>query len=209
MNELADWQEYVRLFGGLIAMLNIAGNVPVFLTLTGHLDRSEKRKCALAATMTALCILSVSALFGDVVLDFFGISISNVRIAGGLILIGFGLRMVGVFGPEKPQQDAGAGSAISIGVSPLGMPLLAGPGAISTAIIYAQLHETYLHGVVVLLIVFAACALLYATFQFAILAGSRVNPTAAILINRTMGLIVVSIAVALVSDGIRAEFLAG
>jgi multiple antibiotic resistance protein len=151
-------------------------------------------------------VLSVFALVGDFVLSLFGISIANVRIAGGLVLLFFSLKMMGILDSEEPPHEESAGNPIAVGVSPIGMPLLAGPGAISTVIIYAQIHETPGHSVVVQLTILAVCCLLFISLQIAAVIGHRLNETATTVISRTTGLIVASVAMALVTTGIKQDF---
>jgi multiple antibiotic resistance protein len=203
---LLNWQEYAHLFVGLYAMLNVSGNLSNFLGATARFDAGQKRKCALVATLTVFLVLSIFALVGDVVLSLFGISIANVRIAGGLVLLFFSLKMMGILHSEEPPHEEGAGNPIAVGVSPIGMPLLAGPGAISTVIIYAQIHETPGHSVVVQLTILAVCCLLFISLQIAAVIGHRLNETATTVISRTTGLIVASVAMALVTTGIKQDF---
>jgi multiple antibiotic resistance protein len=205
-SDLANWQEYAHLFVGLYAMLNVAGNLSTFLGTTARFTVREKRKCALVATVTVFLVLSVFALVGDFVLSLFGISIANVRIAGGLVLLFFSLKMMGILHSEEPPHEESAGNPIAVGVSPIGMPLLAGPGAISTVIIYAQIHETPGHSVVVQLTILAVCCLLFISLQIAAVIGHRLNETATTVISRTTGLIVASVAMALVTTGIKQDF---
>lgn len=205
-SELTNWQEYAHLFIGLFAMLNVFGNLPNFLGATARFSPKEKRKCVMVATLTTFLVLAIFSLIGDFVLTLFGISIANVRIAGGLVLLFFSLKMMGILHSPEPEHEPATSNPIAVGVSPIGMPLLAGPGAISTVIIYAQIHETAGHSVVVLLIIFGVCALIFASLQIAAVLGHRLNETTVTVISRTTGLIVAAVAIALVTSGIKQDF---
>ncbi|MCP4306825.1 MAG: MarC family protein [bacterium] len=95
------------------------------------------------------------------------------------------------------------------------MPLIAGPGAISTVLIYGQLHPphlihpTHFHTMIVSAVVVTTCAVLLVSLRIAIMTGKFIGPTAVVLINRIMGLIVAAIAVNFLFSGIRAELYAG
>lgn len=204
--ELTNWQEYAHLFVGLYAMLNVTGNLSNFLGATARFSPKEKRKCVVVATLTVFLVLSVFSLVGDFVLTLFGISIANVRIAGGLVLLFFSLKMMGILHTPEPEHEPAISNPVAVGVSPIGMPLLAGPGAISTVIIYAQIHETTGHTAVVLLTILGVCGLLFTSLQIAAVIGHRMNETTITVISRTTGLIVASVAMALVTSGIKQDF---
>jgi multiple antibiotic resistance protein len=163
-------------------------------------------RCAVITTLTVFGILSLFAMLRDLVLDAFGIGVNDVRIAGGMILLFFGLRMAGAIGEPKASGELVSGDPVSIAVSPLGMPMLAGPATISTVIVFSQIDETYFHGLALVLTIIAACAAVFMALQLAIFLGPRINATAAMLLNRMMGLIVASIAAGILTTGIRNDF---
>ena len=206
MDELTNFGEYLTLFAGLFAMLNIAKNIPLFLNFTAEFSRSNASKTAISASVTTLISLTAFTVFGDSILLYFNITISHVQISGGIILLINALTMVGAIRFQEARNSEVTGNPIAIGVSPLGIPLIAGPGAITTVMVYAQIHPSYLHIIVVCITILITSILLFITLQIAVFLGNFIGPTAAILINRIMGLIVAAIAVNFLVSGIKTAF---
>lgn len=206
MEELTNWGEYITLFAGMFAMLNIPKNTTIFLDLTADFTRREATVTAITAALTTLAVLELFTLFGGSILAFFQITIDHVQIAGGAILLIHALSMVGVISTGSLGEARAAANPIAIGLSPLGVPLIAGPGAISTVLVYAQDHASPLHIAVVSITMLAVSVALFASLRIAVAAGNFIGPTATILINRIMGLIVAAIAVNFLVTGIKAEF---
>jgi MarC family membrane protein len=138
---------FIFLFAALFSVLNPIGTVPIFVGLTQDYNKKERSRVALWTAVNVFIILIISFFIGQYVLEFFGITISALRIAGGIIIAssGFGL-LNGKFKQnrgidKKVQQDIE--NRTDIALTPLAMPMLAGPGSISLLIAYYQEnHET-------------------------------------------------------------------
>lgn len=123
----------VIVFGGLFPIANPFSAAPVFLALTKDFSKEERSQVALKASMYMAAVLIVSLLGGALILGFFGITIPGLRIAGGIILIILGLRML--FPSEvNESQDQGKEDQGNIAFTPLAMPMLSGPGSISVVL---------------------------------------------------------------------------
>lgn len=123
----------VLVFGGLFPIANPFSAAPVFLALTKDSSKEERSQVALKASMYMAAVLIVSLLGGALILGFFGITIPGLRIAGGIILVILGLRML--FPSEVNQsQDQGKQDQGNIAFTPLAMPMLSGPGSISVVL---------------------------------------------------------------------------
>ena len=136
---------FVFLFAALFSVLNPIGTVPIFVGLTQDYSKKERSRVALWTAINVFIILIISFFIGQYVLQFFGITISALRIAGGIIIAssGFGL-LNGKFNKnkginKKVQQDIENRNEIAL--TPLAMPMLAGPGSISLLIAYYQEHH--------------------------------------------------------------------
>ncbi len=134
------WLGFVQVFFAIFGVMDPVGNVPVFISLTGKLDRKERERLATAAVIRAGVILTVFVFLGNAVLNASHISIESFRIAGGLILVLLGLQILFGINIENEQPDEES----DISVVPLAMPLIAGPGMITSAVILSKEYGYFL-----------------------------------------------------------------
>ncbi|OGS81599.1 MAG: antibiotic resistance protein MarC [Flavobacteria bacterium RIFCSPLOWO2_12_FULL_31_7] len=133
---------FIYLFVALFSVLNPIGTVPIFVGLTQGYTSSERSKTSLITSINVFVILLISFFVGQYVLSFFGITITALRIAGGIIIASSGFSLLnGNFSKnkginKKVQKEAEARQHIAL--TPLAMPMLAGPGSISLLIAYYQ-----------------------------------------------------------------------
>ena len=134
---------FIVVFGALFSVMNPLGTVPVFVGLTTDHSKSERSEIAFKASLNVLIILVVSFFAGKYILIFFGISIDSLKIAGGLIIASSGFALLtGKFAEhkgmkrERVQEDIQNREEISL--TPLALPMIAGPGTISLLITYNQ-----------------------------------------------------------------------
>lgn len=127
---------------GLLPIVNPFSVAPLFLTLTADMDEHTRRQQALQACVYGFLILLTFLLLGSFIIEFFGISVSGIRVAGGLIIAFIGFRML--FPDPHPAMHTAAASdkrITDVSFTPLAMPSLAGPGSISLALSAAgQMH---------------------------------------------------------------------
>lgn len=193
----------------LFIIVDPLAGVPVFLAITPDNSRQERRSMALRGSLAAFGILVFFILCGRLVTTYFGIETASVRICGGLLLFVISLEMLygrstGTVTSRREERLAEAKEDISI--TPLAFPLLAGPGAIATALIFAE-HAQSLTAWAALLagngVVFAMTGL----FLFHADPLARCFGTlGAAIVTRLMGLIMAFLAVQYVVDGIRGAF---
>ena len=126
------WNEYVRFFTALFVILDPFAAIPVFLTLTVGYTQIERARIVMRTAFTVAGVLLVSALFGEAILTGLGTSLASFRVGGGLILILMALVTLHGQGSREPIDLA---DRDAIAIVPLAVPLMAGPGAISTVII--------------------------------------------------------------------------
>lgn len=132
--------------GALAPIMNPFSTAPLFASLTAGMERKKRNRQALLSCVYAFAILAVFLLLGSAVIDFFGISVPGVRVAGGLIISTIGFRML--FPQPQPGTDPGAPvpQDVDIAFSPIAMPSLAGPGSISVVLTAAgyirSIHPT-------------------------------------------------------------------
>jgi multiple antibiotic resistance protein len=128
------WASFVQVFFAVFGVMDPVGNVPMFLSLTGKIGKAERERLATQAVIRAGIILTIFVFLGNFLLDAFHISMESFRIAGGIVLILLGLQIL--FGVNVENERPEEGSDIS--VVPLAMPLIAGPGMITSAIILSK-----------------------------------------------------------------------
>jgi multiple antibiotic resistance protein len=195
----------------LLAIVNPVGVLPFFLHFTQHFSPEQRRQTIRVSALAAGLVVAVSALAGNKIIAFFGISIASFQVGGGTLLLISALQMLNAQPAEsKPtdvsdgQQKADAGA--SIAVVPLTIPLLTGPATISTMVIYAERTRHWWeqavlvgYGLVVALATFAVFTL---SGQLARLIGR----TGINVMTRLMGLILAALAVEIMADGLTQLF---
>jgi multiple antibiotic resistance protein len=201
-------------FTTLFVVIDPPGLLPVLLALTPGVAPTERRRMALRGTLIATIILLAFALVGDFVLGLLGIGLPAFRIAGGVMLLLIALEMVFERRAERrsraAQEMKGVGGPDDISVFPLAIPLLSGPGAITSVMLLTARHEGDLAAqatiVAILLLVMALCALI---FRFIEPIERLLGATVTHIVSRLLGILLAALAVQYVLDGIRNAFSLG
>lgn len=189
----------VLCFSSLFTVVDPLAAAPVFASITRGQSPAAARRLALRACLVALGVLVSFAVGGAFLFKLFGITIDAFRIAGGIVFVLLGLPMLSGAHEEKHATDSSDDPA----VVPLGVPLIGGPGAITTTMILMGQSPSGLHTTA-----FFLALLLVVFVTFVVLALSpfilgKLNKSALVLITKIMGLIVLVIGVQLVIDGAR------
>ncbi|MBM7036697.1 YchE family NAAT transporter [Vibrio ulleungensis] len=197
---------YLQFLVGLFAIVNPVGIMPVFVSLTSHLTESERIKTAATANIAVAVILIVSLLMGQWLLDMFSISLDSFRIAGGMLLLSIAFAMMnGKLGDHKQNQQEKSENASreQVGVVPLAMPLMAGPGAISSTIVLGTEHSGFLDilAISATIVVFSLFA--WALFRSAPYIVRLLGQTGINVITRIMGLILGALGIEFIVHGVR------
>jgi len=190
---------FVFLFAALFSVLNPIGTVPIFVGLTHDYTKKERSRVALWTGVNVFIILIISFFIGQYVLTFFGITISALRIAGGIIIAssGFGL-LNGKFNKnrgidKKVQQDIENRNEIAL--TPLAMPMLAGPGSISLLIAFYQEHNTtseiIISSIAILVVAFVVFLILRSAHYLAKYLGA----SGIVAISRIVGFLTIAIGI--------------
>jgi len=196
----------------LFVVVDPLGLVPTFLAITHGLPRQARRGVAWRASLIAALVLAGSALIGDWLLRTLSITLPAFRIAGGLLLFSIASEMV--FGLRIERQSQQAEEAIeervrNIAAFPLGVPLMAGPGAITACVLLAGRADGQAQRLALLLGVIAlVIAVCFAVFMLAARIAGIVGTTGNVVLSRLLGVLLAALAVQFVIDGVRAA-LAG
>jgi multiple antibiotic resistance protein len=205
---MLEFTEYTKIFIALLAIVNPIGAIPIVMALTAGTTEDEFRRTARTTVVSFLIILLAALLVGELLLGFFGISISSFRVGGGILLLLMAISML--HARQSPiafsEEEAGEGGRESVAVVPISMPLLAGPGAISTIILYthkshAPLHYIFMAGEIVLL-----SGVLWVAFLSIPWIARHTTQTGLNIFSRVMGLILAAIAVEFIANGIKGLF---
>jgi len=206
---MAAWVEYLKFFAGLVAILNPIGVIPIFINLTYNQTAAERNRTALMAAMTVGVVLAVALLCGELILNFFGISVASFQVAGGILILFNSLSMLQAkMGATRQTEEEAQETAEreDVAVVPIGVPLTAGPGAISTVILYG--HKPALLGQYVILIAGIAivAAIVWAAFRLAPLISHALSRTGINIVTRLMGLIMAAIGIEFIASGLKVLF---
>jgi multiple antibiotic resistance protein len=205
-SELRNWDEYSKLLIGLLAVTDPLGVYATVLGLTDNKVISEKKKIFRISALTFAVTLLLFTFLGKLILDLFGITIAAFKIAGGILFLFYALDMIGIIEMPKMAASDQSDRSGALGVMPIGIPLLAGPGTISTIIIFASQHDSLSHKLLVSFVVLTVALIVYLLYRSLLLMDSLIGKSGAIVINRIMGLLLAAIAVEFILDGIVAHF---
>lgn len=202
MNQLTEFG--ILAFTSLFTMVNPLGIIPVYISLTGDLETKEAKRVAVKATITALIILMLFAIGGKFIFDFFSISVNSLRIVGGIIFFIAGYDMLQArFIRTKSQSESDDEFVNDISLTPLAIPIICGPGAITVSIVLFNDASVMPQKLVLLLaiILVLAITLLFLLSARKIMRYLGENGNKVLM--RIMGLIVMVIAVEFVINGLR------
>ncbi|EKZ6378046.1 YchE family NAAT transporter [Klebsiella pneumoniae] len=206
---LFDFSAYFKFFIGLFALVNPVGIIPVFISMTSYQPAAVRNKTNLTANLSVAIILLTSLFLGDGILQIFGISIDSFRIAGGILVVTIAMSMIsGKLGEDKQNKQEKSETAVreSIGVVPLALPLMAGPGAISSTIVWGTRYHSWVHlvGFSLAIAVFALCCC--GIFRIAPWLVRLLGQTGINVITRIMGLLLMALGIEFIVTGIKALF---
>ncbi len=190
-------------FTSFLTLMNPMGIMPVFLTMTAQLNKRERRKTALKAVFTATLVLILFAFAGEYLFDFFGISVNGLKVVGGVLFFIMGYDMLNArLSPMKISAEDAEKYVEDISITPLGIPMIAGPGAITNAIVLmGEGDDVATKGTVILSIVMVSVVLTAALFG-AVGITKFLGDIGNKIMMKLMGLIVMVIAVEFFFAGI-------
>lgn len=194
MNELV--KAFVLYFTSFISLVNPLGVMPVFLAMSASLTPKERRHTAVKATITAIGILFVFALGGQLLFQFFGLSVHGFRIVGGIIFFIMGFDMLNArLSRIKLDTDKVDDFVNDISITPLAIPLLAGPGVITNAIVLMEDTASMDNRIVLILAIVVSFLVTLALLLGASGVIRVLGETGIKVMMKLMGLIVMVIAV--------------
>jgi len=197
---------FIYVFAALFSVLNPLGAVPIFVGLTLDYSKEERSRVSLWTAINVFIILIISFFIGEYVLKFFGISIDALRIAGGLIIVSSGFSLLtGEFNKtrgvsKKVESDAQTRNQIAL--TPLAIPMLAGPGSISLLIAFYQDYTKISEKVTAVFAILAVAAVIFFVLKSAHYLSRILGASGIVAISRIIGFIVIAIGVQYISSAV-------
>jgi multiple antibiotic resistance protein len=206
---MGTWTEYINIFLILLAIVDPWGAIPFFLTLAPSQAAKLRRRLAWTSTLTVFITLGVSALFGEQLLAILGIGLNSFRVAGGFLLLLIGISML-LQDKRFMGRESGKGTVKQdledFAVVPLGIPLLAGPGAISSMILFTHRHDGFSHTSMLLAVSLAVALVTGLILLLANPIGKLLGRNGLNITIRLMGLILSAAAVQFMANGLLQLF---
>jgi multiple antibiotic resistance protein len=198
--------ETLKVFITLLALINPFGAIPMFLSLTAGQSARERHSTINTAAIATAIVVGAAALFGQSLLGVFGISIASLQVGGGILLFILALNM---FNAEPgrirstPEEQHEAAERSNVAVVPLTIPLLTGPGTVSTVIIHSEQVQHWWDMVALLMIGAVMGGVVWVCFRMAGRISRYAGQTGLNIMTRLMGLVLAALAVEFVAHGVR------
>lgn len=193
-------------FGSLFAIMDPIALVPAFVAMTARDSRVARIRMARLACAVAAGVMVLFVLTGSWIFKLLGVTLPAFQIAGSVLLFLIALDMLYAkpTAARETAEEVEAGAAKDdIAITPLGVPMLAGPGAISAALILRAQAQGWAQHIALLVCIGLVCALGYLILRFAALSAHRINPLLLKLTARLMGLLLAAVAVQFVLNALR------
>ncbi len=209
MDNMLGYSEYLKIFISLLAIVNPFGAIPLFISMTASENNRERRKTSNLVTLSVTIILLVALFFGELLLRFFGITIDSFRVGGGILILLMAIAMLHAKTSPVRQTEEEADESIekeSVAIVPLAMPLLAGPGAISTVILSAHKSAGIAHYMMIALGICLLSLVIWGVLRLSPWIAGRISATGINIFTRIMGLILAAIAIEVIANGMKGLF---
>ena len=196
----------------LFAVIDPIAALPAFLAMTPQESEERRREMAVRACAVAACVLVLFALIGKHILSIFGISLDSFRIAGGLILLLTALDNVQAKrGPikETPEEREAGLAKDDVSITPLAVPMLSGPGAISTVMVYRGQADSFAQTALLCAVIAGVMAASALLFMVCLKGVNRVNPIVIKVVMRLTGLLIAATGVEFILTGLKNAGVAG
>ncbi|PKO53683.1 MAG: amino acid transporter [Betaproteobacteria bacterium HGW-Betaproteobacteria-20] len=206
---MTDWPALFKVTIALFAIMNPIGSVPIFISATDGWSKQDRAKTSKTVAITVFIVLAVSAFLGGKILDFFSISIPSFQVGGGVLLMLIAISMMhGKQGGTRqtPEEAESLAEREVIAIVPLSIPLLAGPGAISSMIIAAQETSSFTAHLFLVVPIFIIAMIIWLVFRLSVGISNRLGPIGINIVTRLMGLILAAMAVEFITHGLIGLF---
>jgi multiple antibiotic resistance protein len=199
--------DYIHILTALFVIINPIGAIPLFITLTRDQPIAGRKRIARVTATAVAVVLLLGVFLGDPLLQFFGISLPAFRVGGGILILMMAIAMLkGHQGEARHSPDDDAEERESVAVVPLAIPMLSGPGAISTTIVYAHRAHTVWDYAFLVFAALLIAAVVWIALYLAEPIAKRLGRYGINVTTRVMGLILAAVAVEFIAGGIAQLF---
>jgi len=206
---MKTWTDYIHILTALLVITNPIGAIPVFITLTRDQLTAERRRTARITAAAVAVVLIVSVFLGEPLLKFFGIGLPSFRVGGGILIMMMAIAMLHGYQGEtrhSPEERVGEEGEEGTAVVPLAIPMLAGPGAISTTIVYAHRAHSAWDTAFLVFAALLVAASVWVSLAMAEPIAKRLGRYGITVTTRVMGLILAAVAVEFIAGGLTQLF---
>ena len=197
-------------FSSLFALINPIGLVPIFLSITENYNRKERDIIAIKAVIFSFFILIVFSFIGEFIFSFYNITVDGFRIAGGILLFKISLDMLESKRSRTrttPVEQKEAEQKDEIAYSPLGIPLIAGPGAIASIMILSSETNNYIDKITLLISLSLVLFMTFFIFKISKMLSKNFGKSGLRIMQRIMGLILMTISIEFILKGIKGSII--
>ena len=210
--------EIAKLILAFMVLINPFGALSIYLDLTRNLSKRERRKVAQMASITVMIVITAFGLTGGTILKLFGISFGAFQVGGGILILMIAISLMNSgTNPAKPDVGTDESNDITvrpkpeqsiaaIAVVPLAIPIMIGPGGISTVIIYASAAKNYRDTLIILAAGLIISLICYTVLVAAALVSKKLVDTGLTILNRVMGMLLAAVSVEIIVAGLKALF---
>jgi multiple antibiotic resistance protein len=202
---MLDWADYLKIFMALIIIVNPVSALPLFVSMTAGNTDKEKKNIARVASLSVAVVLAVVALLGEQILSTFGITIASFKVGGAILILLMAISMMHAAPyreKQTPEEADEAAEKENIAVVPLAIPLLSGPGAISTTIVYATERSSPAHVGIIILCCLLVALTTWLALRLATPISHWLGTTGVNIAIRLMGLLLAAVAVEILASGL-------
>ncbi|WP_019556303.1 YchE family NAAT transporter [Thiomicrorhabdus arctica] len=206
---MLDYADYIKIFIGLLAIVNPFGAIPLFISITADQNEKQHKQTINLVAISVAIILLVTLFFGELLLRFFGITIDSFRVGGGILILLMAISMLHAKTSLLKQTNAEANESAqkeSVAIVPLAIPLLAGPGAISAVILAANKSHAVSHYFTIAAGILLLSLIVWILLHLSPWISKRLGITGINVFTRIMGLILAAIAIEFIANGLKGIF---
>lgn len=206
---MLEWHQYLEILTAILVIVDPFGAIPIFISITSDESPKQRANTARIASFTLAVVLIAAALAGEPLLKLLGIRLASFQVGGGILILLLSLSMINAkVSPTKqtPEEEIEAVAKENVAVVPLAVPLLAGPAAISTVIVFAHRSEDWSARGFVIFSVLLVALLTWILLRLSIPLSQKLGRTGINTFTRAMGMVLSAIAIEFIATGLLQLF---
>ena len=206
---MSEWSFLFKTGIALFAIVNPIGSIPVFVSATNDWDNKARAHTAKLVAITVFSVLTIATFIGNDILNFFSITIPSFQVGGGILILLMSINMMHgkqSYVSQTPEEAQSLAEREAIAIVPLGIPLLAGPGAISSMIIAAEKSTSLVNHASLTIPVAVVAALVWLTLKLSVNISQKLGSIGINIVTRLMGLILAAMSIEFIAHGLTGLF---